>query len=555
MRRSFVSFTFFLFAAILLSSSVFADSVDVTIYETGRVTSYFNQYWVVNVDGYLTIENPTDRDLFEVGIRFDISSLAIIDTNNTGFLSNNAITISRIPANTTISIPYMIVGISLVDPALPEKGVLYTGLTKFVPVIYSDTFGQLQKANLEDETLTGRPGRLISVELRNPTGFEFTINSLRVIKTPTLDPNQILDEWVIIDEMTPLIISPDQLFVRDILDRNSAEGQVYWLDADVFISRVEFIDRSNVTRYSEVNLTIPPEFLNYTANETNETNRSLIESPVLFIRKLADQQVAVVGVPVTVSVIANNFAQRMITFEMTDALPPGFTFVGGDGWREVSGRLVWSGTLSARNAAVISYEAVLEDTSTAGFDFFEASVARYEGRTVYSNTVPFVRQYVPSQRVYVQKKIRFEGRDSVVVTITVQNLGSTALENVLLKEYLQENDVFSQISVAPNEKGLWTVPIVAPGESFEVTYYTTRDSQLNFLPSLFGVPNAEVLRSLVLESVISNAWERVRTQTLEVVGVLLLIFLPVLYFVFKGKMGGGSGTAPQKPALPPTGPQ
>src|SRR5262249_30705289 len=139
--------------------------------------------------------------------------------------------------------------------------------------IYSDTFGQLAKGSLENASLTGRPGRLVSVVLRNPTGFQFTVNSLRVIKTPELDPNQVLDEWSLVNG-TPVIVDPDSLFVRDILDLNSSEGEVYWLVADVFISRVTFVDESNISRFTQENLTVPPELLNYTVNGTNETNRS-----------------------------------------------------------------------------------------------------------------------------------------------------------------------------------------------------------------------------------------------------------------------------------------
>jgi hypothetical protein len=213
--------------------------------------------------------------------------------------------------------------------------------------------------------------------------------------------------------------------------------------------------------------------------------------------------------------------------------------------------------VSAKNAVVVSYQASLEDSTTAGFDFFDSASVAYGDDVAYSNTVPFIRQFVPSQRLYVQKKLRFEGDDAVAVTITVQNLGSSSVDNLLLKEYLQDDDAFSQISVAPDEKGLWTIPSIAAGDTFEVVYYTTRDSQLNFLPSLFGVPNADVLRSLVLESVISTAWERVRTKSLEVIGILLLICLPIAYFVFKGKGGGGSSgsSTTQKAPVVPVPPQ
>jgi hypothetical protein len=539
----------FLFTLVGVPAVHADDAVNVVLEESGRITNYFDEYYVVNVDGNISVENPTDRDLYEVQIRYDIGSLAIIEGGSTSYLSPTDLSIPRIPANSTVKIPYNIVGISLTDPALPDSGVLYTGITKFAPVIYSDTFGQLQKANLENESLTGRPGRLISVELRNPTGFQFTINSLRVQKTPTLDPNAVLQEWWLVNESEPLTISPDALFVRDILDRNSSEGQVYWLIADVFISRVEFIDVSNVTRFTQQNLSIPPELLNYTFNETNESARLLREDPGLYVRKFADVQIVPTYTPVTIRFIVNNFDTDLIEYTMRDTVPPGFEFLGGEGWVQRGAFIEYKGSVSGRNAAVPSYQTQLTDSTTAGLDFFDAATITYNGRTTYSDRVRFIRRYVPSQQVYVQKRLRFETDEDVLVTITVQNLGSTTLSNVLLKDYLEEADVFSQISQVPEEKGLWAIASIASGETWEVSYYTTKQTQLNVLPNLFGVPNTDVLRSLVLESVIANAWQRVRSSGLELIGLTLLVGLPIAYFVLKKRIHAQppSGGAPPSP--------
>lgn len=556
---------FFVLTFVGLSTPVIAlDAVQVTITEAGRVTSYFDQYYVVNVDGNVSVSNPTDRDLFEVQIRFDLGSLSIISSDENDYISSTDLTIPRIPANSTVVTSYNIVGISLSEPALPDKGVLYTAMTQLEPVIYSDTFGQLQKANLEDESITGRPGRLVSVTLRNPTGFEFTVNSLRVLKTPTLDPNNILFEWKLVNSTDPLTISPDALFVRDILDRNSSEGIVYWLVADVFISRVEFIDASNVSRYTQLNLTIPPELLNYTFNETNESLRILKEDPGLYVRKFADRQIVTSSEPVKLSLIVNNYAADLITYSVADILPPGFTFIGGDGWIEKDGNLAYVGKISAKNANVLTYTAILNDTSSAGLDFFDAATIKYGSKTIYSDRVRFIRQYVPSQRIYVQKRLLFTGDDEVTVTITVQNLGSTSVNNLLVKDYLEDSDVFSQITEVPDEKGLWTIKSLAAGETWEVSYSTTRQTQLNILPNVYGVPSADVLRSLVLDNVIASAWQRVRTNLTEVIGITLLLGLPITYFVLKRRLqnrppkgeGGESigGASISEAASPSSGP-
>jgi hypothetical protein len=526
-------------ALLLCAGTAQAASVEVYTEETGRITSYYEQFWVVNVNGTISITNPSDRDLYEVSVRYDLGTLTLIELSPTNYFRGGQFIVPRIPANSSVTARYSIVGISVSEPTLIDKGVLHSAMAKFTPVIYSDTFGSLQKANLEDASYTGRPGRLISVELRNPTGFQYTIVSLTVFKTPQLDPNAVLDSWSIVNSSSPVMISPDAIFVHDLLDRNSAEGLVYWLAADVYISQVDFVDFSNVTRFTEYNLTVPPEFLNYTVNESNETNASLLSSTEVYAKKMADRQLVTIEEPVTLSLLVTNFAQRLFTFQVLDELPPGFVFVSGDGWSEEQGKLIYRGTLGGKTAAVVSYSAMLTDASAAGFDYFASSQVDYSDersrKTVYSDTVPFIRQYLPQKRIYVQKRLRYEDKDQVSVTISVQNLGGGAVNGLLLKEYLQDDDLFSAITEQPLEKGLWEIRELGAGQQWEVSYVTSRSTQLNVLPGLYGVPGSEVLKSLVLENIISTAWVSVRMALLEMLGIALLLGLPVVYYFVRRK--------------------
>ncbi len=518
-----------------------AETVTVDITETGRITSYFNQYWVVNTDGNITINNPTDRDLYSVEIRFDLGSLTLIETSDTSYFQGNVMLVNRVPANTTISASYNIVGISLVDPALIGKGILYSAMTRLNPVIYSDSFGTLMKANLENETITGRPGRLISVTLRNPTAFQYTIVSLQVFKTPELDPNNQMNAWYIVNSSDQRTVDPDSIFVHDFIDPDSAEGEVYWLSADVYISRVTFVDHSNISRYTELNLTVPPELLNYSINTSNGSNRSRASVNEIYVKKLADRQLVTSDAPVQLSFIVNNFAAKLFDYTITDELPPGFSFTGGTGWSESNGILTYKGTVGGKSVALPTYSATLIDTDSAGLDYFASAKVVYNEqgktttKTVYTDTIPFIRQYMPNKKIYVQKRLIYEDDDTVTVTIVVQNLGAAPVQGLLLREYLEDSDVFSEISQAPAEKGLWEIKELKNGELWEVTYKTTTDTQLNILPGLFGVPSSDVLKSLVLENIISSAWEAVRTAGIELAGIGLLIGLPIVWFFLRKK--------------------
>jgi hypothetical protein len=284
-------------------------------------------------------------------------------------------------------------------------------------------------------------------------------------------------------------------------------------------------------------------------NTTNQTGREANVVTELYVKKFTDRQIVTVNAPVTVSVLVNNFAAKLFDFTVTDQLPPGFQFVSGEGWKQQGQNLVYTGKVSSKNVVIPSYLAVLNDSDSAGLDYFPASVVTYvsdgSGKTVYSDTVPFIRQYLPNQRIFVQKKLSYQANDEVLVTLTVQNLGSTTLRDLLLKDYLEDADVFSQISQQPDEKGLWTIKELKANEVWEVSYLTTTDTKLTILPGLYGVASSDVLKSLVLEAVVSSGWEAAKKAAVEIVGIGLLFGLPILYFVLRKRPPrGNSSSAP-----------
>jgi hypothetical protein len=496
-----------------------ANTIDVNIVETGKVTSYLNTYWVVHVHGNGTIHNPSERDLYDVRLYFDILGLSLIDHGGTGYFEGDSLRFGHLPASSTATFSYELVGITAEPPTLAGRGVLYTAMAKRTPRIYSDVFGELQKAPLEDRTFTGRDGRLVSVTLRNPTSFQFTIESMRVFKTPTLNPNQVLDSWQVVNASQPRVLDPDGFFVHDVLDTQSAEGHVYWLHSDVYISRVELIDQSNLSRFTELNLTIPIEELNFTNATDNQTLRF---TSGYAIRKQLSNSVALPGQPLQVMLVLHNMGDTLARYTLTDRLPTGFY---------ADRVLSWSGEIPQRGTSIVRYSAVLNDSATAGFDIFPSATAIIEGKTVRSPEVAFVRQFVSDERVFVQKKVSLRDDDYVQIRLTVQNLGRSPLVGATLKEHLRDQDLFSEISKSPSAKGLWEIPSLSAGEQWEVTYVTESGPSLSVLPQLYGAGEHQVLRSLVLEHVVRQAWRFVRTRAVEFVGLFFIVAVPLLLYL------------------------
>lgn len=493
--------------------------VNVSITEDGRLTSYLNTYWVVNVEGSGTITNPSDQDLFDVRLFYDLMDLTIIEREGDGTFADSSVYFRRIPAQTTLTFNYQIVGITAQPPTLSNKGVLYTGLAKRTPRIYSDVFGELQKAPLEDPDYTGRNARLISVTFENPSTLEYTVESLRVIKTPDLNPNQILDEWKIVTDDSPKRIPADGFFVEDFIDTNAYEGEVYWLQSDIFLSKVNLLDTNNISRFTEQNLSVAIEELDF-LNETDNTTAYLPSSEYM-LRKRVSNTLATPGEPVTITLQLYNFQSSLRRYVIEDELPTGFS---------TESDLVWEGEVPARNSITLSYDAVLTDASTSGIDSYPRAKATIRSNTVRSQPVPFIRQYVSSQNLYVQKRVSFVDEETSSVSISVRNLGEGPLSNIIIQEFLSERDEFSQLTRQPESRGVWNVDSLAPGDEWTVSYVTTRGDITQTLPAVYGIDSNSVLRTLVLENVVNEAWSFVRTRAVELFGILVLLTAPILLY-------------------------
>jgi hypothetical protein len=337
-----------------------------------------------------------------------------------------------------------------------------------------------------------------------------------VIKSPELNPNTKLNEWGIINDTAPRKLAANGFFVHDFLDLAAKEGEVYWLQSNVYISKVILSDLSNLTRLSERNLSIPIEGLNFT-NESINSTASEISSSYLLRKRISDT-LAIPGEPVTVTLQLYNFQQSLEQAQIKDYLPAGFVS---------SSNLSWNVEVPARDSLTLTYEAILDNTVLAGIDQFPGATAQISGKSVRSNVVPFIRQYRSRQNLYVQKRVSYLSDELSTVTISVRNLGENPVSNVTLKEFLSSDAEFSQLTKQPLSKGVWAVDNLGSGGSWEVQYVTDSGDDVRTLPAVYGVDSEGVLRTLVLENIVSEAWNFVRTRTVELAGVLVLVLVPL----------------------------
>ena len=509
--------TICLLLLIVPTVSAQTEALTVTVNEEGKITNYLNTYWVVNVQGEGTLTNPSESDLFDVRLFFDVAGLPVLERDGDGAFDGNSLYFRRVPAGETVDFSYQIIGIAVQPPTLAGKGVLYSGFAKRDPRIYSDVFGRLQKAPMEESSITGRDARLISVTFENPSNLQYTIEDLRVIKTPELNPNQQLDSWQIIDSSDPRLLPGGGFFVHDFLDEDATEGEVYWLQSDVYISNVDLVDRSNLSRFTERNLTVPIEQLNFTNETDNFTAEGI--APRYLLRKSISDSFIVPGEPVNISLRLYNFEPSLARYTLTDSLPAGFVS---------DQELSWQGEVPTREMVEVTYEAVLDGDTLAGIDRFPAARATISGTSIRSQPVSFIRRFSSEKRLYVQKSVEYVDDSFSRVTISVRNLGADSVQDVTLRELLAEDAEFSQITQQPHSRGVWLLDELSAGDEWSVSYVTRSGELVQNLPSVFGVPSDSVLRTLLLENVVREGWEFVRTRGVELVGLLVLVVVPLL---------------------------
>ncbi len=533
-------FCIIFFLLILASMDAFAvDRFQVNVTESGKVISYYDQYWVVQVNGTVTLHNPFNNSFDLAKFGFDLGPLTIIEGNDTDFIRSGAFIIPYIEAHQTIDIGYTIRGISAYDPMTDNHSVMYSALKKGDTDLIATLISNIMKSDVENHTLdtglvkSSKNRRLIVVTLDNPAYVSQNVTSIKVIKTPEQDPNNELESWYFGGGDGPVIIPPRDRWTEDIIDYNSSEGEVYWLSSDVHTYSYPplIVDRSSVLLFDQNDL-YQAENGSIVENEQLSNITEYLEH-LMYIKKRVSTTVLFPGDFVTVTLNINNFAPIARSFNLTEMVPHGFEVEDSGGANATSvSRLFWNTRVNRDANMVLKYRLKFVDNESLGLDYFEPARLDYENQTLYSERIAFIRQYIPEKKIFIQKKLSYGIDNQINVQLQLQNLGESDIQGLYVKEFLGADDVFSEISVAPVDKGRWEVPKLKRGEMWEVTYVTDENPNVNLLPEVYGVDNKVVLKTLVFENVIRNSWLAPTTQAIEILAPLFILAFIIAYLVY-----------------------
>ena len=514
--------------ALSLMPLVAAGDINISINEAGKIVSFYDEYYIYQINGTVTVTNPSNSSLFNIEVPLYLSTLDI-RTNYTkqgNYLTPDELFIYALEPNASETFPYRLVGISTEDLSTDGQAVLANAIEAMDPRIYSNLFGTLQKAQMEKSSITGRDARLISVEIRNPTDFVYNVDKVEVIKTGSMDPSEQIKKWVFTDQKPKL--DPYENWAFDFIDENATEGQIYWLTTDIYIDSISIEQDSNISRYDQNDLF--EVISNATLNQSENATLPLLSDRV-YLRKMVSSSLVVPGDVINVTVLVNNLEPKEVDLMVHDSFPQGFEAISVEGGSVAGNNVTWNLTLSSGAAKRLRYSLRYDDEDSLGLDYFKPAYLVYDGNTVYSQSTPFVRKYVPKKRLFVQKNVKFLSDDNVEVTLSLKNLGESSLHNLMLKEYLLSTAEFREISQQPLQRGLWKIDRLNQSGTWEVSYVTDKMSLLNNMPEVFGVEKGSVLQTIILSNLITSQFSVLSTNLIEIIGVVVLGIILILYFI------------------------
>ncbi len=513
-----------------------AGNISMVVEENGKVISYYDEYYVVQVTGNVSITNSYNNSMYNVVVPYNIGTLNIFETSDTGYISPGMFEFVMFNPFETKSFSYEVRGITATDPMLNNMSVLRSSVDWEKATLHSLLISRINKGEVEQNNINTsgvisvRNRRLVTVTLENPSGAEYNVSSVSVLKTPDQDPNDVIEEWHYPENsVSYMIIHGHEIWERDIIDYNVSPDDVYWLsvDMDTGFRLSLYGSRHNVYRFDQDDLLDP---VNMSFDELEELgNASDYLEYMMYVKKTYSDTWMLAGNTYDVDIRVNNFAPVNRNITVTDFIPPGFEIVDDGGAESIiNNTIIWKRNVNPDSSEQILYKLKYTDDDSLGMDFFEPCMVSYGKHTLYSQRIPFVRKSIPKKKIFLQKKIEASANGEYIVELYVKNVGEYKLENILVKEFLGSAS-FREISQMPIEKGLWKIPEIKVDEAWTVSYVTTEHDKLTALPEIIGVEDNTMLKTLLFENVISTSWYSGAIMTIEYIGIAVLILSVVLF--------------------------
>ncbi len=528
---------------LLFAIPVQADGASIDIEERGSVLNYYDMYYVVDVEGNITITNENDFKANTVEVRLNPETLNLDTTDGTSYIDHDKIRIPYLEEGESRTISYSIQGITTrnVIEHHEEEGhsVLSHLMEERAVRLRSDLWINLRKSDIMESG--DNRIRHIDVGFTNPTPLRYDIDKIQIIRTEDKDINDPDKLWVL-DE--PEEIRGGESWERSIADRSESMRQdsIYWFSVDHDLARVDtdFSEDSDIDIFNEDDIDEVPE-VDRDPVEIDEGEREIFDRTTVFLRKRMEPSTVYPGDVVNISLIATNLDSTAKTITIEDSMPEGFEPYRLEESEHLidEENMVWEFEVNRDTSRIIEYSIKFVDDESIGLDHLPEAEASFDTGTARSQRVPFIKRYIPDKSLYVQKSIERLSGDMIGVNIRLRNMGEASLSDLVVKDYLEDEMPFLESSQDYEDHGIWEVPELRPNEEWEVSYRTDTHRYMARLPQVMGIDESKVLKTMIMDSVIYQPFFLRSVNTMEVIGLSVFILLPLVFIkVYKKKVLG-----------------
>ncbi|NQZ84275.1 MAG: hypothetical protein HRU03_01030 [Nanoarchaeales archaeon] len=535
---------FFIFFLSILTTSIYSIKPLITIDEKIEI-NYLDSYDKVSiqVQGVLKITNPSLIDtIYEISIPIKLDSL-IGFSKQDRFEGNFSFDYNKIKAqllkpNQSISVGYTFYGIVNYDIAknTTSKNISFLEYYSSDFILLSNIVINLQKATRGNNLINGSKyeyqttfentsRRIVSTNVQNPTGFDLDLRELKIYKTHSANP--MYGGGDLIKTFKDILFLPYGQKTLDVVDYESDDYSVYWVSSKLVILNTIITTLDFNTRFTK----------NPSSRGSTSGGGSTYfpkDTSNLLIKKTADKTLLSSGEEFTVTVrIINLGFGTLDNITLFDEIPANHIISDVSKGVRIEGEnnLIFDiKQIEGYGEYVVTYTLVNKN-DLKGVTYLQPASITHEEKTYYSDGILIISELLPDKKVYIQKKIELVSDEFSRVTITVKNLGTNILQDLLLSDIMDNNAIIKEISKVFDERGVWTISSLGPGEEWEVTYLIERNSQIDTLPNIFGVDSDDVFGTLIFSEEVITIFQEA-PKTIEKVGMIVAVGLLVFYLLF-----------------------
>ncbi|MFP4117994.1 MAG: hypothetical protein ACLFTR_03650 [Candidatus Woesearchaeota archaeon] len=170
---------------------------------------------------------------------------------------------------------------------------------------------------------------------------------------------------------------------------------------------------------------------------------------------------------------------------LNDSLPQEFILLENPEERNKS----WSFKMNKHTSRIFTYEVMYNGSSTGRVNVPVANLTSGDV-LVESNEPVLLREDPSSKQLHVIKRYthlnstKYDIDNPVLVRLTVSNLGSESVKEIILEDSADTDMEFLAPSISTAYRGMWIIPELKPGETWAVEYLTNNGAHVKDAPEL-----------------------------------------------------------------------